>query len=150
MWYCLSELGLATFVFLFFVVVVGTGVWAQDFTLVKHVFYCSRHAPSPFCFGYSGDGVSRFTQASLDCDPPNLQALAFFSCWEDSHKLFSPGWPGVMILLISASQVVRITGMRHQWLAIFCLRNLEIILSKNKRIATSFIRILTKIQTSQP
>jgi hypothetical protein len=31
----------------------------------------------------------------------------------ESCKVFSPGWPGTMILQISASQVARITGMNH-------------------------------------
>jgi hypothetical protein len=36
------------------------------------VLYNFRHASSPFCFGYLGDRVPIFAQASLHCDSPIL------------------------------------------------------------------------------
>jgi hypothetical protein len=41
---------------------------------------------------------------------------AFF-CWYEISWTFSPGWPQISILLISASQVARITGVSHWHLA---------------------------------
>jgi hypothetical protein len=52
--------------------------------LAKQELYCLIHNSSPFYPGYFGDGV--------------LQTIY-------------PGWPGTEILLVSASQVARITGM---------------------------------------
>jgi hypothetical protein len=36
-----------------------------------------------------------------------------------SHKLLSPDWPGSAILLISAFQIARLTGMSHRYSAVF-------------------------------
>jgi hypothetical protein len=52
----------------------------------KQVLYHLNHTSSPFCSGYFGDGV----------------------LWT-----ICPGWPPTIILLISAFQVARITGMSH-------------------------------------
>jgi hypothetical protein len=58
-----------------------------SFALAKQALYFLSHASSPFFSGYFGDGV--FLTICL-------------------------GWPGFFILLISASQVARITSMSHQ------------------------------------
>jgi hypothetical protein len=65
---------------------VGLGLRAPGFQLTKQVLYVS-HTSSPFCSGYFGDGFSRTICLSY------LQATN---------------------LPISASQVVRITGVSHQ------------------------------------
>jgi hypothetical protein len=60
-------------------------LWAQGYMIANK---CSTgHTCSPFCSGYFGGGV--------------LQTIC-------------PGCPRTVILLISASQVARITGMSHQ------------------------------------
>jgi hypothetical protein len=60
-------------------------------TLAKQVLSCLSHTYSPFCSGYFGDGrVSR---------------------------TICPYWPRTVILLISASQVAKITGVNHRCLA---------------------------------
>jgi hypothetical protein len=41
-----------------------------------------------------------------------------FSYFEDRVLLFCPGWTGIMILPISVSQVVRITGVSLQYQAL--------------------------------
>jgi hypothetical protein len=67
----------------------GTWIWIQGFPLAKQVLYCLSHTSSPICSGYFGDEVS----------------------WS-----ICLGWPRAMILLISASQVARITDMSyHAW-----------------------------------
>jgi hypothetical protein len=53
---------------------------------LKETLFCLKHASSPFCSSYFGDGVLR--------------------------SIFL-GWPGTSILPISASQVARITGVSH-------------------------------------
>jgi hypothetical protein len=58
--------------------------------LAKQVLYSLGHTSSPFCSGYFGDRVS--------------QTVCL-------------GWPQTMILLISASQVAKITGVSHWHLA---------------------------------
>jgi hypothetical protein len=70
----------------FFFFFYGTGVWTQSFMLAKQALYCLSHTSSPFCSGYFGDGVLRTV---------------------------CPGWPWTMILSISASKVVIITGVNH-------------------------------------
>jgi hypothetical protein len=55
--------------------------------LAKQMFY---HSSSSFCSGYFGDGA--------------LQTIC-------------PGWPQTVAFQISASQVARIKGTSHQWLA---------------------------------
>jgi hypothetical protein len=56
----------------------------SGFALAKQVLYCLSHTSRPFCSGYFGDGIS-----------PTV-------CL---------GWPQTTILLISASQIARITTM---------------------------------------
>jgi hypothetical protein len=62
----------------------------QGFMLVKQGLYRFSHMSSPLCSGYFGDRVS--------------------------HSVCL-GWPQPTVLLISASQVTRITGVRHRSLA---------------------------------
>jgi hypothetical protein len=69
---------------------LGTGFWTQGFTLAKQELYCLIHTSSPICYHYFGDGI--------------LWTICLV-------------WPLTTSLLISASQVPRITGMRHQPLA---------------------------------
>jgi hypothetical protein len=65
----------------------GTKVWNQDFGFSKQARCCLSHTSSPFCCDYFGDG-------SLE---NNL-----------------PDWPRTTILLPSAFQVARITGMNFE------------------------------------
>jgi hypothetical protein len=60
------------------------------FTLAKQALYPLSHSSSPFCSGYFGDGI--------------LQTVCL-------------GWLPASILLISASQAARITGMSHLHMA---------------------------------
>jgi hypothetical protein len=64
-----------------------TGVWTQGFSLAKKALYSLSHSSRPFCSGCFKDGVS---------------------------ETICPGGPQTEILPISASQVARITGMRHR------------------------------------
>jgi hypothetical protein len=61
--------------------------------LANQRLYCLSYTSSPFCSYYFGDGVSR---------------------------VICLGWSQIAILLISASQVVRITGMSHRTQLCFC------------------------------
>jgi hypothetical protein len=74
----------------------ATWIWTQSFNLAKQVIYCLSHASSTFCSGYFGDRVSH--TICLDC-------------------------PRTMSLLISTSQVARITGISYQhsaYVQVFC------------------------------
>jgi hypothetical protein len=62
-----------------------TGVWTQGFTITKQVLYRLNHTSNSFCPGYFWDGV--------------LWTICL-------------GWPQIAILLFSASQITRITGIR--------------------------------------
>jgi hypothetical protein len=76
--------------------------------------------PALFALVSFEDSVSHFAQVGLDC---NLSAAAgmtgmdhhaqLFSIDIGSCKLFCLSWPGNAILLISASQIVRMTGVSH-------------------------------------
>jgi hypothetical protein len=63
------------------------GVWTLGFELPKQAFYCFNHTSSSFCSDYLGDGGVSWT--------------------------ICPGCPPTTSLLISASQVVRITALSH-------------------------------------
>jgi hypothetical protein len=76
---------------IFIYLCTGTGVWTQGFALAKQVLtkqalYCLTHTP-PVHFA--------------------LVILEMVSCE------LCPGWLWTVILLISASQVARITGVNH-------------------------------------
>jgi hypothetical protein len=71
-----------------------TRVWTQGFMLAKEALYALCHTSSPFFHGYFGDGVS----------------------WT-----ICLGWSWTAIILISAFQIGRITGMSHQ-----CLANIDV------------------------
>jgi hypothetical protein len=62
----------------------STGFWTQGSMLAKEVFLHLSHTSNPFCSGYLWYGVS--------------QSICLT-------------WPFTVILLISSSQVVRITGI---------------------------------------
>jgi hypothetical protein len=67
-----------------------TGIWSQSFTLAKQAFCCLNYISSPFF-------------------------LWLFWRWGVVSWTVCPDWwPQIVILLISASQVARITGVRHQ------------------------------------
>jgi hypothetical protein len=72
--------------------------------LAKQLFYHLSHTSSPFVSGYFGDGVS---------------------------KSICLGWPKTAILLISASQVARITGVSHWYLAV-AMAHFKAILSPSR------------------
>jgi hypothetical protein len=73
--------------FIYWVIFGRTGVWTEALVFAKLVLYHLSHASSPFCSGYFEDGAWRTICLS---------------------------WPQTWILPISASQVIRITGMSHQ------------------------------------
>jgi hypothetical protein len=54
--------------------------------LTKQALYCLSHTLNSLCSGYFGDGI---------------------------YQTFCWGWPQITILLISTSQVARITGVTH-------------------------------------
>jgi hypothetical protein len=64
----------------------------------KQVLYHLSNSSSPFCFSYFGARVSR---------------------------TICLGWPGTVILLISTSQVARITGVSHWHPAVCLLYNMK-------------------------
>jgi hypothetical protein len=70
--------------YLFF---IAKWVWTQGFALVKQMLYFLRNTSSPFCFSYFRDRIS----------------------WN-----ISLGWPGTMILLVSASLIAMILGVCHK------------------------------------
>jgi hypothetical protein len=76
----------------------------------------------PVCSDYFGVKVLLFAQASLDHNPPvytpcnhwddrRVPQCPAFLCWDAELKNFAPGLPWNMSLLISMSQVARITGV---------------------------------------
>jgi hypothetical protein len=67
---------------------LNSGLWNLGFLLTKQALYCLSHTFSPFWSGYFGDRVSRTI------------------CLR---------WPQTSILPISASQVARVTGVRHRY-----------------------------------
>jgi hypothetical protein len=71
----------------FFLFFGWTGVWTQGFVLAKQVLYSLSYASSPFCSGCFEDGI--------------LRTICL-------------GWPQTLILPMSASQIVKITGMSHK------------------------------------
>jgi hypothetical protein len=108
--------------------VCGTGGWTQGFVLFRQVLYhLCMHDCSPFVSGYLGDRVSYFffPQSGLDHDP---SILCFHSRWDGRHvpphpalfhwdrtsQTFGPGWPGTMILWISASRVAKNTSVSYK------------------------------------
>jgi hypothetical protein len=44
--------------------------WPRQAFCLFVCFYHLSHVSNPFCLGYFGDKVERFSQASLDCDSP--------------------------------------------------------------------------------
>jgi hypothetical protein len=64
----------------------GTEVCIQGFALAKQALYCLCHTFNPFFSGYFGN---------------------------DILQIICPGWPQTAILLISASQVGRISHESH-------------------------------------
>jgi hypothetical protein len=110
---------LLVFVFVFFL----TGVWTQNFTLTRQALYQLIHVSKPICCGYfwdkffcsgqPGPWYSSFKVPTI----PGMKVVSHHSqlfLKIGSHKLSCPGCPATTILLISASQVCRITGVSHQ------------------------------------
>jgi hypothetical protein len=64
-----------------------TEVCTQDLVFEKQGFYCLNHTSNLFCSGYFADGF-------------------YWSIYL--------GWPQIVILLISVSEVARIIGISHQ------------------------------------
>jgi 4-amino-4-deoxy-L-arabinose transferase-like glycosyltransferase len=64
-----------------------------------------------------------FTLAKAGALPlePYLQSILLWLFGDGILQIIFLGWFGTMILLISASQVVRIIGVNHWHLAIVCL-----------------------------
>jgi hypothetical protein len=71
---------------LFITGIILNGVWTQGFMPAKQVLLHLSHILSPFCSGYFRAGV----------------------WWT-----ICLGWPQIILLLISASQVARLTGMSY-------------------------------------
>jgi hypothetical protein len=83
---CLDNVDSPSYVspFLFF---HGIRIWTQSFTLAKQALSHMSHTSNPFSYAYSRDGIM----------------------WT-----ICAGWPWIMILSPSVSQVTRITGISHQ------------------------------------
>jgi hypothetical protein len=97
-WGCLKPTFLS---FLFFFFSGGIRVWTQGLKLARQVLYNLSHTSSPFCVGYFQDRVSQTIYL---------------------------GWPGMEILLMSASLVASITDISHQhpaetYISSACLAN---------------------------
>jgi hypothetical protein len=58
-------------------------------------------------------------QSRCSTTEPHLQSILLWLFWRWSSWTVCLGWPRTKILLISASQVARITGVSHQCLAFF-------------------------------
>jgi hypothetical protein len=72
------------------------------FQIGSHIYALVNlnHNSPILCFLHSWD----------DRHPPPCPA---FIGWDGFSETFCPGWPWIVILLISTSQVTRITGMSH-------------------------------------
>jgi hypothetical protein len=105
--------------------------------LAVQELYHFRHTTSPFCSGYFGNRISLFAWDGQDHNLnifklPTISGMMGMHHYDQfvfplgwgSHKLFCPGWPGTMILSISAFQISRITGVNHWhsiWKYISCI-----------------------------
>lgn len=91
--------------------------------LSKLALYHLSHVSSHCGSGYFADGVSLFVQASPGSHQfsyfilPTIAGMTdarhhsqLFSVEMGSHERFCTGWPETIILLITVSQVVRITS----------------------------------------
>jgi hypothetical protein len=88
------------------------GDWTQDVTVARQVLLPLNPLLHSFWIGYFWDRVLLYAQASLDHD----SSICASPCsWDDRHmsssKTFCQGWPQIVILPNSASQVARITGL---------------------------------------
>jgi hypothetical protein len=104
----------------------GAGVWTQGFVLVRQCYITWDRPPALFTLVIL-EIMSCFCPGWSDCDPPIL-SFSLLLRWQvhATTSSFSPlRWglllcsncPGTSILLISASQVARITGMSRGHLA---------------------------------
>jgi hypothetical protein len=107
--------------FVLFVAVVSTGIWTQDFALVRQALYCLSHASSPFYSGCFGS-VWRFAQAwtiiffyaSTIAVMPGIRHYAQLVSTEmGSWRFLCPLWPGTTVLPTWTSSVAAMTGMCH-------------------------------------
>jgi hypothetical protein len=88
----------------------------QGIALARQMLYTWTTPPTLFASGIFQIGSNIYAQAGLDCDPPIFAShIAGITGTHHHTQLFS-GWDGVSLilpLLISASQVTRITGMSY-------------------------------------
>jgi hypothetical protein len=107
--------------------------------LARQALYHFSHAPSPFCFRCFFNRVSRLCPGwprwrykdivGLLCswDDSHAPTCPAFIDWKTVSKTFCPGWPQTTILLISAFQVVRITGVSHCAWPMYFLYELQFV-----------------------
>jgi hypothetical protein len=91
------------------------GVGTQAFVLARQALYCSSHTSSPLCSVNLEIG-SCFLPRPAWTRSPILCSYWLRRCLVN----FLPGWPGTAVLLISGSQVAKITGVSQKyWLSAF-------------------------------
>jgi hypothetical protein len=104
----------------------GSGVWTQGFVLAR--LYHFSYTSNTFCFGYLVifETGSMFMHQldgpqSYLCFLHSLDGRCVLPCptfywafyWDGVSCTFCPDWPQTAILPISASWVVRISGLSH-------------------------------------
>jgi hypothetical protein len=109
----------------------STASWTQRLPLARQDLYRLRHVPSPFFFSLFLHRVSHFLpRASLQhlhtytsCIPhiTDVNHHAWVIYWDGVSLTFCVGWPWTLIILISASWVVGITGVSHHISIIYLL-----------------------------
>jgi hypothetical protein len=75
-------------------------------------FYYFSYRVSLLCLGWPSS-QSFYLYFLHSWMPGIYHCTQIFIGWDEISTTFCPGWPQIMILLISASQVGRITGMSH-------------------------------------
>jgi hypothetical protein len=67
-------------------------------------------------------GFQTFKEGALPLEP-HLQSILLWLFWRWGFRSICSGWPWTVILLISAFQVARISGVRHQHPAYYKILN---------------------------
>jgi hypothetical protein len=94
--------------------------------LGRHATFCVVTPIALLVFFFFWNRVWLFAQADLDHDPfPLIYDLhsslderhesphSVFFCWEGVSQTFCPGWPGILILLNSASCIAGMIEIQH-------------------------------------
>lgn len=114
------------------------GVWTQDLEHARQGLYHVSQVSS--LFGLVIFWIGSHVQAGLDPNPliyaPVHHHAQLFVRWSEVWWIFCPGWPRIMILQISTTQVARSTCMSLcTWLIIFnCVFKKCTMLTKFKSI----------------